>query len=243
MEYRILAAAVFAVTLGSALPALAQSVDFGNDSSPWSADGECDDPRFEGPGMTLTILLDSDNGADATDCRTAFEAGTIWLRGATPADEGTATAPDGPTKPLSNQTPAQVPGQTPGGNVVAGIDFGDDSSQWANDGECDDRRFIGVGVATALTQANVGRDATDCRTLFERDDIRRWNLADALVATDCATIDYGNDTGDYANDDQCDDPRFDGQGTSFVINPAWNGRDATDCRRLCGFGLVALRNY
>ena len=55
------------------------SVDFGDDSSEWANDGECDDPRFAGPGMTSTMLLDDDIGHDASDCRSAYEAGELQL--------------------------------------------------------------------------------------------------------------------------------------------------------------------
>ena len=55
------------------------NVDFGNDSSMWANDGECDDPRFKGPGMTTTPLLEEDTRADATDCRTAYERGDLTL--------------------------------------------------------------------------------------------------------------------------------------------------------------------
>ena len=57
----------------------ASSVDFGNDSSEWSNDGECDDPRFRGPGMTATPVLDEDTRADASDCRAAYERGELVL--------------------------------------------------------------------------------------------------------------------------------------------------------------------
>src|SRR5690606_22746633 len=53
-------------------------IDFGDDSSPWANDGECDDPRFEGSG-SATELVDSDILKDATDCRAAYEAGTVTL--------------------------------------------------------------------------------------------------------------------------------------------------------------------
>lgn len=59
----------------------AAAIDFGDDSSEWANDNECDDPRFEGPGMTATVLLEEDSGHDATDCRTAFERGDLQLRG------------------------------------------------------------------------------------------------------------------------------------------------------------------
>ena len=42
-------------------------------------DGECDDPRFEGDGMSTTVLLDSDIRNDATDCLAAYQDGTITL--------------------------------------------------------------------------------------------------------------------------------------------------------------------
>ena len=48
------------------------------------------------------------------------------------------------------------------------IDFGDDSSEWANDGECDDPRFVGEGMASTLLDQDLYRDATDCRDLYDR---------------------------------------------------------------------------
>lgn len=53
-----------------------------------------------------------------------------------------------------------------GGNVVDGIDFGADSSTWANDGECDDPRFQGPGVASILVDADLRADATDCLNAY-----------------------------------------------------------------------------
>ena len=93
----------------------AGDIDFGDDSSEWANDGECDDPRFEGRG-SADQLLDEDIRKDATDCRAAFEAGTVTFK-----DETASTT----------AAPA----------AAADIDFGDDSSQWANDGECDDPRL------------------------------------------------------------------------------------------------------
>ena len=72
---------IAALMLALTPPAFAQSIDFGDDSSTWSNDGECDDPRFEGPGMTNTVLLDEDILSDATDCLTAYQAGRLTLRG------------------------------------------------------------------------------------------------------------------------------------------------------------------
>lgn len=57
----------------------AQDIEWGDDSSQWANDGECDDPRFEGPGAS-PIMLDEDLKHDATDCRELYEAGRIQLK-------------------------------------------------------------------------------------------------------------------------------------------------------------------
>ena len=59
--------------------AAAQTPNFGDDSSTWSQDGECDDPRFQGTD-TASTLLDEDPLSDATDCRDLFNLGRITLR-------------------------------------------------------------------------------------------------------------------------------------------------------------------
>lgn len=54
---------------------------FGDDSSSWANDGECDDPRFEGAG-SAGALLDDDRAHDASDCKKLFDQGRVALRGA-----------------------------------------------------------------------------------------------------------------------------------------------------------------
>src|SRR5215217_939172 len=128
--------ALLAMVLLACNPALgAQPVSFGDDGGEYSNDGECDDPRFEGAGMTGTALLSDDILHDATDCQSGFDGGNLTLRGV--AADGT-------------------------------INFGDDTGQYARDGECDDMRFTGSGMtATALIQADILHDATDCQTAYE----------------------------------------------------------------------------
>jgi hypothetical protein len=58
----------------------ASRIQWGNDTSKYAKDGECDDKRFTGPGMTSTPLLDSDISHDATDCRAAYEQNRLELR-------------------------------------------------------------------------------------------------------------------------------------------------------------------
>jgi hypothetical protein len=136
--------------------------------------------------------------------------------------------------------PAPAPEAAPAA-APAGINFGDDSSQWANDGECDDRRFVGQGMAVALDSANIGRDAADCRALHDAGQIRVWDFAQARAGTQCAAISFGDDVSDFANNGVCDDPRFDGMGMDRMIGQAELGHDATDCSRLCDMGAIALR--
>jgi hypothetical protein len=220
---------VLTLTLCALLPAgaaLAQAPDFGTDSSPWANDGECDDMRFQGPGMTTTVLLESDVRADATDCRNAFNAGQITLL------DGAAAA-----------VPGKGGGDAPAPQAVGGINFGDDTSEWARDGECDDRRFTGSAMATALGWENSGRDATDCRSLVDAGRVRLWVMADALAATQCGSLNFGDDSSEFAMDGECDDMRFEGPGMAGIVNTDNTLRDATDCRQYCAYGVIALRDY
>lgn len=58
-------------------PLAIDGINFGDDSSQWAKDGECDDPRFVGEGMTSTPLLAQDIKADASDCAAAYRAGKL----------------------------------------------------------------------------------------------------------------------------------------------------------------------
>ena len=132
----------------TALEARDSPFDFGDDSSEYSNDNECDDMRFTGPGMTETPLLLEDIGADASDCRAAFFERTIrphplFLEPKSPRD----------------------------------IVWGDDAGEYPRDGECDDLRFTGYyAAAMEFFSNNVGHDATDCRGLFAR-GVARWRGA------------------------------------------------------------------
>ena len=57
------------------------SIDFGDDTGGWPRDGDCDDPRFEGAGMSLPAGVSGERGKDATDCRRLYDAGRIRLFG------------------------------------------------------------------------------------------------------------------------------------------------------------------
>jgi hypothetical protein len=67
--------------------------------------------------------------------------------------------------------------------VHAQVDFGADSSTWAADGECDDPRFTGDGMADVLLDEDRYADASDCRALFEAGSIRLREDTGAGIAT------------------------------------------------------------
>lgn len=123
------------------------------------------------------------------------------------------------------------------------INFGDDSGEYTNDGECDDRRFFGPGIAVDIDSDHIGRDATDCRRGFQAGTISLWNRAEAEAATSCARIDFGDDSSDFANDLECDDPRFEGMGSASILLSEDRGRDASDCRQLCEMGVLFIRDH
>ena len=216
---RRLGSAVLALALlsGLSLPVLAQSatdIDFGDDTSEWANDGECDDPRFSGAGMAAD-LEEIDTARDATDCRAAFEAGEIIFAA-------------GQAVEATDEAAAEMPARE--------IDFGDDSSHWANDGECDDPRFTGSAMAETLEDIDIARDATDCRAAFEAGEI---SLIDD-GADEAGTFDFGDDSGQWPNDQQCDDPRFTGPGMAPELDEANTARDATDCRNAFEDGDISL---
>jgi hypothetical protein len=130
-------------------PSGIQTIDFGDDASKYSRDGECDDMRFGGAGMTDTPLLNSDIRHDATDCRSAFNQGRLTYKGENVSAPSTST-----------------------GYAESGVNhiiWGDDASKYAKDGECDDKRFAGAGMTdTPLLDSDVKHDATDCRAAYEQ---------------------------------------------------------------------------
>lgn len=122
------------------------------------------------------------------------------------------------------------------------VDFGNDSGEYPTDGECDDPRFTGEGMATAgLDQANIGKDASDCSKLYQADMIRLVRTKGESSIAECKTIDFGDDTSEWAKDAECDDPRFTGPGVDEILVPDDLMTDAQDCRALCESGEVWLK--
>ena len=109
------------------------------------------------------------------------------------------------------------------------IDFGDDTGIYARDGDCDDMRFVGRGVSSALLVDNIGRDATDCRAALRKGTV---SLNPLFIRPDStAEIIFGDDASDYARDGDCDDVRFVGARSAETIYLDEDvGHDASDCR-------------
>ena len=153
------------LAMGLATPALADDgpPTFGDDSGHFAKDGECDDMRFAGPGMTTTLLIDSDILHDATDCRAAFNQGRLIYMGG---------HRDARINALVASGVSANSGSTNSGYADSGtnhIMWGDDSSKYSKDGECDDKRFEGPGMTnTPLLDSDIKHDATDCRTAFNQ---------------------------------------------------------------------------
>ncbi|MEL6662855.1 MAG: hypothetical protein AAFO57_01135 [Pseudomonadota bacterium] len=125
-------------------PLRIDGIQFGNDTSDWARDGECDDPRFSGDGMAAGPLDLNDAYADRSDCLSLWQSGALTYD----ADWRAETAPP------------------PTAREIDAIDFGDDTSDWAMDGECDDPRFQGRGMAAEPIAADIKADASDCRYMF-----------------------------------------------------------------------------
>lgn len=193
-----------------------EDIDFGDNSSMWSDDGECDDPRFAGEGMA-SFTVDDDLLHDANDCRDLYlEGGLTFLEGEMIDPNAALTAY------IANSE----------------IDFGDNSSVWSDDGECDDPRFSGPGVAAVTDPSDVRQDANDCARLFMQgglnfdENFQEQPVLDLAEVSDSLGIDFGDNSSMFADDGECDDPRFSGPGSAAFTEADNEMHDANDCARL-----------
>ncbi len=216
MKFRLLTtlaccALAAAILAAPALAQPAEEIDFGDDSSNWANDGECDDPRFEGEGMAASPLRE-DRSRDASDCRALYTEGRITF----------AAAQYDPSLTIFN-----------------GVQLGDDSGRYPNDGQCDDPRFIGAGMALSPDHPEILKDRTDCSYGFQLGELV---LADQLpppLETVIDGIEFGNDKGAFVNDSECDDPRFAGAGMAGLTPQAANiGKDRSDCLAAYNAGTI-----
>ena len=125
-------------------PLRVDGIQFGSDTSEWALDDECDDPRFSGSDMAFGTLDPSNAYADRSDCLAAWQAGRLTYN----ADWRFSDTPP------------------PSAAQIDAIDFGEDTSDWIFDYECDDPRFEGIGMAVSPLASDIRSDATDCRMMF-----------------------------------------------------------------------------
>ena len=116
---------------------------------------------------------------------------------------------------------APAPPQTASGT----ISFGDDSGEYAKDGGCDDARFKSDGDDWNYQREHVLADATDCQRLYQDGQLTVF-------------LDFGNNSGEYADDDTCDDNRFTGPGRSILLTDSHIKRDAQDCIAAYRLGTI-----
>ena len=224
------AAALAAFAVGPA--AFAQATDemnFGDDASPFANDGECDDPRFIGEGAAMEPLYSTDMWHDATDCSAAFAAGTVRLR----------TPEDIPEPYQGEEYEREVFEVLP---LPDGFDYGDNSSVWAYDNECDDPRFD-YGWGSDFDPTHMGRDAADCQTEYEAGFVKlAEGGGDVIIPVKAPidSIDFGTDEGEFTSNGSCDDPRFNGAGASYDGSDTYRMKDATDCRAAYEAGSIRL---
>ena len=146
--------------------------------------------------------------------------------------------PDGPAaggSPRGGST-ADAPADAQRPTSGWSIEFGDDAGEFARDGECDDPRFEGAGMGIPTgNPSHRGRDATDCRELYDEGRIRLFG-----VDLDSGSIDFGDDANEWPLDGMCEDPRFDGSSGDSIALSSGRGHDATDCRALYDAGRLHL---
>lgn len=177
------------------------------------------------PGLAAAAGNDSCVWANDGECDDATLGGTGACEPGTDATDCAGKMPGG-------QATGAVP-QVPFPQLA-----GDDSCQWARDGECDEARFGGGGYC-----AN-GTDATDCAPIaataqcqwafdYECDEARFGGggyCPDGTDTFDCALLAAGvaDDSCQWAHDGECDEPRY------GSVGYCRDGSDTTDCRAQAG---------
>ena len=166
-----------------------------------------------------------------------------WDRADAPAADARIRDCFRPTASAPPATMRRQPSPPPPGPA---IDFGDDSGRYAHDDSCDDNRFTGdppwyyhwEGGSFNMT------DATDCRTLLGEGLIRLRAPRSPPSGERRISINFGDDSGEWAHDGACDDNRFVGDSPWYYHweSGRHNMTDATDCLTLFQAGRITLRS-
>ncbi|NGP16577.1 hypothetical protein [Devosia aurantiaca] len=194
------------------LTAIANRIDFGDDSGDYPKDGECDDPDFVGSAMAAEPM-DNNRLGDATDCRTAFLAGTVSLKGSA----------------------AQPVGFDYGSDTSAYANDGE-CDDWRFTGSSMSKKLFSEDVMADATDCRTLEQAgaISIKRVYQPDYASNGPY-------DSSGIDFGDNSSTYANDNLCDDPRFEGPGTAVTLLDGDRLADADDCRTAYEAGTVDLR--
>ncbi len=114
--------------------------------------------------------------------------------------------------------------------------FGNNSGAWAHDGECDDPRFQGAGMGQPDADHEF-TDASDCSDAYYDGTIE---LSSVTQYIDDDDIWFGDNSSQWAFDDECDDPRFYGQGMADAQSEEDEYHDAYDCETAYEVGTIFL---
>ena len=208
------------------------TIDFGVNGGDWAGDGLCDDARFA--GIAISAMQTRDRiFQDAGDCAAAFDAGNVHIKKGAFLTQTDADAAKKASQDFAGTDLSQNTGKP---------DFGDDSYGWADDGNCDDKRFVGEGMSRApYMPFAVAADASDCRAAWDAGSVT-WRTDESLglkgVGAQFDGIDFGADATQWAQDGKCDDTRFDGE--MIGSRDHGQGNDRTDCLLTYRAGTVAL---
>ena len=94
-------------------------------------------------------------------------------------------------------------------------------------------------AATPWNTEAEAHDAADCQALFAKGFIR-YVLADGLFEGEFEGVDFGDNSGFYVNDGECDDSRFEGPGMGLADGSA-DRQDAMDCKMNFEEGSIILK--
>ncbi len=202
------------------------------DGLQYSMDGTaCNDDKLCN-GINIVVSYASDGGGSLEDLNTQdvqYAAASVWSTGSSYGISRYIILDGGMTMQNIKFNMDTILNIAPKVNTAMGgssgsstttssssISFGDDSGSYANDGDCDDARFNDDGDTYNYMRSHVLHDATDCR---------------AAIASGAKTLllDFGDDSGTYSNDEECDDNRFTGEGRSVLSSDSHVRKDASDC--------------
>ena len=196
-------------------------IEFGDDSGDWANDGECDDPRFEGPGAA-SFTSESSEMHDANDCRSMYEAGRVTL---VPGTGVVGAASSSSSQPTGNSR-SNEPAAPPEDSYTIGVPRGDINGATQSDGSI---YASGTVYGEAINAGDRGLSFMPDTTSYAPTPTRPE-----------PEIDFGDDSSVFANDGECDDPRFEGEGMAFASFDEYLARDASDCRTAFEAGTITL---